>query len=75
MSSVLDEISPEVAYSLATGKAFAPFGDIHKAAENLIGRSIWTHEFAELGLWEVLRNRFEEAATEKYNEWQKENSS
>lgn len=74
MSSVLDEISPEVAYSIATGRTFAPFGDIQEAAEKLLDRPVWTHEFASVDFFNRIRKAFEEAATEKYNEWQKENS-
>ncbi len=69
------DFSVEVGYSIATGKAFAPFGEIHKAAEELLGRSIWTHEFADQALWETIRLQFEDRATIKYNRWQKENSN
>lgn len=75
MSSVLDEISPAVAYSIATGRAFAPFGDIQEAAEKLLGIPLWTHQFADQNIWDRIRKAFEEAATEKYNQWQKENSN
>lgn len=29
-----------------TGIAIGPFSDIHGYAERILGRSIWTHEFA-----------------------------
>lgn len=60
-------MTPEVAYSIATGRAFAPFGEIHGAAEELLGRPIFTHEFGDEATWELLRNTFEEQATVKYN--------
>ena len=28
-----------------------PFGDLHEAAEWVMGHSIWTHEFADKALW------------------------
>jgi hypothetical protein len=65
----------EVGYSIASGKALAPFGEIHKAAEKLMGRPVWTHEFADEGFWELLRNAFEDKATVKYNRWNMENSN
>jgi len=69
------DFSLEVGYSIATGKTYAPFGEIHKAVEELLGRSVWTHEFVQKSLWDQIRLRFEERATEKYNEWQRENSN
>jgi hypothetical protein len=30
---------------------------VHKKAEELLGRPIWTHEFGTPDLWEELRNK------------------
>lgn len=39
-----------------TGYALGPFSDIHEYAEKVLGRPIWTHQFAEKGFQEELRN-------------------
>lgn len=59
-------MTPEVAYSIATGRAFAPFAEIHEAAEKLLDRPIFTHEFASTALWDLIRKKFEEQAIEKF---------
>lgn len=38
-----------------TGYAAGPFSDIHEYAEGVLGRPIWTHEFANKSLAEKLR--------------------
>jgi len=38
-----------------TGFAAGPFPDIHEYAERVLGRSIWTHQFASKELKEELR--------------------
>lgn len=40
-----------------TGVSCGPFSDVHKKAEELLGRPIWTHEFGTPDLWEELRNK------------------
>ena len=39
-----------------TGFAAGPFSDIHEYAERILGRSIWTHQFASKELKEELRD-------------------
>ena len=34
-----------------------PFPDVHKLAEDLLGRPIFTHEFASPEIWEELREK------------------
>jgi hypothetical protein len=46
-------------YTLATGRLFCKFSDFHEFAEELLGRPIFTHEFADKQLWEELRQIFE----------------
>lgn len=38
-----------------TGIAAGPFSDIHGYAEKVLGRPVWTHEFADNRLSEKLR--------------------
>jgi len=45
-----------------TGTLFGPFSDVHKKAEQAIGRPILTHEFALPDLWSQLRT----AVTEEF---------
>lgn len=45
-----------VVYTLATGCTFATFGEIHEAAEWVLGAPIWTHHFALPGVWGALKN-------------------
>lgn len=51
-------------YTIATGKLFCPMDVFHTKAEELLGRSILTHEFADTRTWYELRGAFEEAALE-----------
>lgn len=37
--------------SLSTGVLLCQFGEIHEAAEYLMGHPIWTHHFASKDLW------------------------
>lgn len=48
-----------IGYTLATGRLFCPVGEFHEWAEKLMGRPIFTHEFASLSLWEAMRSAFE----------------
>lgn len=41
--------------SISTGVLLCPFGDMHEAAEYLMGHSIWTHHFASKDLWQEMR--------------------
>lgn len=39
-----------------TGYAAGPFGDVQEYAERVLGRPVWTHEMADEGFCEQLRN-------------------
>ena len=41
--------------SLSTGTLLCKFGDMHEAAEFLVGHPIWTHHFASKPLWEAMQ--------------------
>lgn len=43
--------------SLYTGIVFTDFTTIQQRAEQLLDRPIWTHEFAEQGVWNQLREK------------------
>ena len=38
-----------------TGYTLGPFGDIQEYAEKVLGRPVWTHEFADKGFREELK--------------------
>jgi hypothetical protein len=40
---------------LYTGVSVGPFEDVHKLAEDLLGRPVFTHELANKDLWEELK--------------------
>jgi hypothetical protein len=40
-----------------TGISAGPFEDIHKLAEELLGRPVWTHELANKEVWEQLKEK------------------
>ena len=40
---------------LYTGVSVGPFEDVHKLAEDLLERSVFTHELADNDLWEKLK--------------------
>lgn len=42
---------------LYTGITLGPFCDIHELAEKIIGRSIFTHEFADKNFCEELKQK------------------
>lgn len=49
--------------ALVTGKGMgAKFSEVHEAAELVPGHGVWTHEFAEEGVWARLR----EAVLDQY---------
>jgi hypothetical protein len=52
------------AYTIATGRLFCPMVDFHSQAEALLGRPIFTHEFADKATWAELRDAFETLALE-----------
>jgi hypothetical protein len=60
--SVSWSIEAGFAYTVATGKLFCPMDEFHRRAEALLGRPIFTHEFADMATWEALRNAFEAEA-------------
>ena len=43
--------------SLYTGISAGPFEDMHKLAEEVLGRPIWTHELANKAMWEQLKEK------------------
>ncbi len=51
-------------YTIASGKLFCPMDVFHAKAEELLGRSIFTHEFGDTRTWTELRSAFETAALE-----------
>ena len=57
MTAETKDFSLGVALSLTTGYMLAGnFGEIHEAAEWLVGHPIWTHEFADRALADRLRD-------------------
>ena len=50
------DVPADVALSIFTGYGLALFGDIHKWAEKLLGRPVWTSEFAQEDLWDDMSN-------------------
>ncbi len=57
--SPVERLTPEQAVIITayTGVLCCPFGVFHIYAERVIGRSIWTHEFANPELWAALKLR------------------
>lgn len=45
----------EVIASIATGVLLCKFGDLHEAAEYLMGHPIWTHYFASKELSSAMK--------------------
>jgi len=43
--------------SLSSGLLLCKFGDMHEAAEYLMGHPIWTHEFASKPFWDQMRSK------------------
>ena len=41
--------------SLSSGTLLCKFGDMHEAAEYLMGHPIWTHHFASKPLWKEMQ--------------------
>lgn len=41
--------------SISTGVLLCKFGDMHEAAEYLMGHPIWTHHFASKELWKEMQ--------------------
>ncbi|RVT95230.1 hypothetical protein EOD42_16730 [Rhodovarius crocodyli] len=58
----MDRLTTEQAAIIGafTGIACGPFSDIHKLAEQRLGRPIWTHEFAIEGVIVQLREAVRE---------------
>jgi hypothetical protein len=52
-----------IGYTLASGRLFCPIAEFHAFAEELLGRPILTHEFADKDLWAEMRMAFEEQVT------------
>jgi hypothetical protein len=49
-----------IGYTLGTERLFCPFPDFQAFCEDLLGRPIFTHEFARETTWAELRRKFEE---------------
>ena len=62
-SELMTEIG--IGCTLATGRLFCEVSEFHEFAEKLLGRPIFTHEFASQGLWDSLRLAFERETTEE----------
>jgi len=62
------EFSTAALASLSSGFTLCNFGDIHQAAEFLMGHPIWTHHFASKDLWyrmsESLRSQHPQLPTD-----------
>lgn len=54
---VINQLTKEQAAIIGafTGIACGPFSDIHGYAEKVLGRSVWTHQFASKEFCEELR--------------------
>ena len=52
-------MSPEFAYTVATGRLFMDVSQFHEQAEALLERPILTHEFAEERTWATMRENVE----------------
>jgi hypothetical protein len=50
------EFPTAVIASLSSGISLCKFGDIHEAAEFLMGHLIWTHHFADKALWAKMKD-------------------
>lgn len=53
----MSRLSQEQAAGLGafTGVACGPFGDVHEYVEKLLGRPVWTHQFADKELWKEIK--------------------
>ena len=56
--------------TLYTGCLYCRFADFQEFAEELLGKSIWTHHFGDKKLWEELRKAHLKKITNYYeNKW------
>ena len=53
-----------IGYTLATGRLFCDFAAFQAWSERLLGRPVYTHEFASEDLWTNLRQAFESLMSE-----------
>jgi len=58
-----------IGYTLATNKCYTTFGQFHWYAEQLLERSILTHEFASKELWKELRKKYESTSQIIHQSW------
>lgn len=49
------DFSTAVIASLSSGVLLCKFGEMHEAAEYLMGHPIWTHHFASKDLWKEMQ--------------------
>jgi hypothetical protein len=59
MSEIKDFPTAAIA-SLSTGILLCKFGEMHEAAEYLMGHPIWTHHFASKALWNDMKRMIAE---------------
>ena len=52
------------AYTIATGRLFCSFDDLYDISKQLLGRPVFTHEFASKETWAELRAALEEELTD-----------
>lgn len=53
-------------YMLGTGNLYAPPAEFHHFIERLLGKSVWTHEFADEEVYEEARRALEDRLTKWY---------
>lgn len=46
-----------IVVSAYTGILMCDFGDMHEYIEKVMGRPIWTHEFADYKLWDQIKEK------------------
>jgi hypothetical protein len=44
-------VSAGVAYTIGTGKLYCGFDELQRESERLLGRPVFTHEFANAEVW------------------------
>lgn len=69
-----ERIGIGVGYTLATGKLYSHFDRFLMFAEELLGRRLYIHEFANKKLWKELRKVYELKNVEPLNNKKDENT-
>jgi hypothetical protein len=60
MSTKTRDFSTAAIASLSTGILLCKMGDVHEAAEYLMGHPIWTHQFADKKIWSEMQKKIAE---------------